>query len=83
MFLSPPMQLIPFYGLAVVLGSKLKNEILYNVAHLLVSFYVLANSLVFYVFVSLMTGKWTASTNGISPLRWLAALALPVLLASR
>ena len=51
MFLSPPMQLIPFYGLAVVLGSKLKNEILYNVAHLLVSFYVLANAMVFYVFV--------------------------------
>ena len=83
MFLSPPMQLIPAYGLAVVLGSKLKNEILYNMAHLLVSFYVLANSMVFYVFVSLMTGKWTASTNGISPLRCLAALALPVLLASR
>ena len=83
MFLSPPMQLVPLYGLAVILASKLKNEILYNVAHLLVSFHVLANAMTFYVIGSLITGKWTASTNGISPLRWLASLALPVLLASR
>jgi len=32
---------------------------------------------------SLTTGAWTASSGGISPARWLACIALPVVLASR
>ena len=83
MFLSPPLQLLSFYGLAVVLFAKIKNEVLYNVAHQLVSLHVLANAVTFYVLGSLVTGNWTASSNGVSPLRWLACLALPVFLASR
>ena len=83
MFLSPPLQLLPFYGLALVFFAKVKNELLYNVAHLLVSLHVLSNAITFYVLGSLITGNWTAASNGVSPLRWLACLALPVFLASR
>ena len=100
MFLSPPLQIIPFSGFFVMLFAKmkvsikripialcneisLKNEVLYNVAHMLVSLHVLANAITLYILASLVTGNWTASSNGVSPLRWLACLALPVFLASR
>ena len=50
---------------------------------MLVSLHVLANAITFYVLTSLITGNWTASSHGVSPIRWLACLALPVFLASR
>ena len=50
---------------------------------MLVSLHVLANAITFYILASLVTGNWTANSNGVSPVRWLACLALPVFLASR
>ena len=52
-------------------------------AHLLLSLHVMANAICFYILGSIFTGNWTAGTHGVSPLRWLTCLALPVFLASR
>ena len=47
------------------------------------SLHVLANAVTFYILGSLVTGNWTASGHGVSPLRWMACLALPLFLASK
>ena len=43
----------------------------------------MANAICFYILGCIFTGNWTAGTHGVSPLRWLTCLALPVFLASR
>ena len=49
MFLSPPLQILPILGFLAVVFAKLKHEVLYNVASLLVSLHLLANAITFYI----------------------------------
>ena len=73
----------PFRHLVWILFYKAVKELYRRMVDKLISIQVLNTSLGLYCLVGFFTGNWTASTNGISPIRWLASLALPMLLASK
>jgi len=60
-----------------------KTDFLHSAALWLLGIGTLAQAASLYALASLVIGAWTANAGGISPARWLACAALPVLLASR